>query len=275
MNTKRRMLNGNKKNDTLRKKYKDLKRIHFITDLPRKENESVCLHRYMPYKYLRTLLSKERPQIVFMSPQKWEDPYEKRFLCGKYGIENFQDRIACICFTTNASENEAAAWCMYDRERKNDIVQVSFDFDNLLKVLNEYGDKKEVDFYIGKVDYNVEVAELKGKKDSKIKKIVNGCSTERAAFKLMLLKRKSFKFEGEVRIIAKSSRPLSDEKMIIPLENGYSLIKQLKAQPFLPDSNVTKEELRKEFSRVKVVRSQLYDSVPKFDYTRVKKSNEK
>ena len=54
-----------------------------------------------------------------------------------------------------------------------------------------------------------------------------------------------------------------------------SLIKQLKAQPFLPDSNVTKEELRKEFSRVKVVRSQLYDSVPKFDYTRVKKSNEK
>ena len=160
---------------------------------------------------------------------------------------------------------------MYDREHKNDIVQVSFDFDSLLRVLNEYGKEKDVDFYFGKVDYNIEVAELKGKKESKVKKIVNECSAERAAFKLMLLKRKSFKFEGEVRIIAKASEALSDEKMIIPLEKGHSLVKRIKAQPFLPGSNVTKEKIRKEFSRVKVVRSQLYDPVPVFDYMRVKK----
>ncbi len=273
MNAKRKKPNGNKKSVTLRKKYEDLKKIHFLSDLPRKEKESICLYRYMPLKYLRTLLSKDRPQIVFMSPQKWEDPYEKRFLYGKYGIENFQDKIACICFTTNASENEAAAWCMYDRERKNDIVQVSFDFDNLLIVLNGYGDRNGVDFYIGMVDYNIEVDELKGKKDSKVKKIVKECSAERAALKLMLLKRKAFKFEGEVRIIAMASKPLSDEKMIIPLEKGHSLIKQIKAQPFLPNTIVTKELLKKEFSSVKIVRSQLYDSVPKFNYKQVKNSS--
>lgn len=275
MSSKRKLSNNNEKNGTLRKKYEDLKKIHFLTDLPKKEKGSVCLYRYMPCKYLRTLLSKEKPQIVFISPQKWEDPYEKRFLCGKYGVEDFQNRIACICFTTNASENEAAAWCMYDREHKNDIVQVLFDFDNLLTVLNKYGNEKNVDFYIGKVDYNVEVRELIGRKDSKVKKIVNAYSAERAALKLMLLKRKAFKFEGEVRIIAMASEPLPDEKMIISLEKVHSLVKQIKAQPFLPNTFVTKELLKKEFSGVNVVRSQLYDPVPKFSYKREKKSNKK
>jgi hypothetical protein len=83
MSSKRKLSNNNEKNGTLRKKYEDLKKIHFLTDLPKKEKGSVCLYRYMPCKYLRTLLSKEKPQIVFMSPQKWEDPYEKRFLYGK------------------------------------------------------------------------------------------------------------------------------------------------------------------------------------------------
>ena len=268
MNTKTNVSEDKKVN--LKKKYKDLKKIHFLTDLPRNAKDSVCLYRYMPYKYLKTLLSKETPQLVFVSPNKWEDPYEKRFLCGKYGLENLQNKIACICFTTNASENEAAAWCMYDREHKNDVVQVSLDFEKLLSVLNDYGCRNGIDFYIGKVDYNIEVEDLKGKKDSKVKKIIKKHSVEKAALNLMLLKRKAFKFEGEVRIIALASKLLSDGKLTIPLGKKCSLVTQIKTPPVLPNTFVTKRNLKAEFNRMKVVQSRLYDVVPVFDYMRVK-----
>ena len=250
---------------------KQYSRIHFLTELPAKENENgekkVLLYRYIRYKYAKSILDYEDPYLIFSTPENWEDPYEKRFFKGKYeiaGSESYRVKpLAMMCVTTNASENEAASWLMYDRERKSDVVQLTFDFDELLRILNDFAVSKNVDVYVSKVEY---VSREELDKHENIRERVKNGMTDDVFMNLMCLKRKSFKFEGEIRFsIYGNGLDIKDNMLKIGLEKRNNLVKQIKVHPDDGVNSVSKDFLQNLYGdKYNIIRSRLYDEKSAF-----------
>ena len=261
------------KNDLVRtyKKGKNYTRIHFLTGLPAKLDKDykkkILLYRYIRYKYAKSILTDDKPCLMFSSPEKWEDPYEKRFLNGEYKIKGKEPYkvkpLAMMCVTTNASENEAASWLMYDKERKNDVVQLTFDFDELLRILNDFAVSKNVDVYVSKVEY---VSREELDKHENIRERINNGMNDESFMNLMSLKRKGFTFEGEIRFsVYGKGLELTDNMLEIDIGKNNKLVKQIKVHPDDGANSVSKDFLINSYKkRYNVVRSRLYDEPSKF-----------
>lgn len=117
--------------------------------------EAEFLNKKMLFKYtsLELALTKLKERYIwFANPTKWNDPFEKRFIEGKYLVNGnevefpLKGRVFCTCMTeTSTSE---AHWNIYSRGQ----IGISFaykrlEFLNLLKNLIDY------EVYIGKVSY--------------------------------------------------------------------------------------------------------------------------
>ena len=64
-----------------------------------------------------------------------------------------------MCVSEKSSTNEEASWRVYS-ESNDKAVRISFDYDKLLQLLEEYASNNGFEVYIGKVDYSLKKEEI-------------------------------------------------------------------------------------------------------------------
>jgi len=129
----------------------------------------------------------------FVSPTKWQDPFERVFYEENLMINNQRYDIRCICATYDYVYNEEAAWNRNDS--REDVVRVSFSFQALCDLLEKIAKKNYCQFYISIADYSQS-------KDNLIKKNTPHYNTIGDYIQQMSFKRKAFAYENEMRIFA-------------------------------------------------------------------------
>jgi hypothetical protein len=204
----------------------------------------------------RTLELLNENVIVFRNPEQWNDPFEKLFITATFRINNnvysspLKERIYCTCFT--GTNNSEAFWNTYTPNR--DGIRIKMNTEVLLKHLESI---EGLSVYIGKVNYKftdqIKFDRWEKEKDA----IINGIPNE-TFVKLMLQKRKAFKYEDEYRIILISERKLADQDIRIGIERK-GLVSTLLLHPLTGKytNDVLKKYLKANFS-VKVSQSILY-----------------
>ena len=149
------------------------------------------ISRYMPFTRLLSELNNQT--FSFVSPTKWQDPFERVFYEENLIINNQRYDIRCICATYDYVYNEEAAWNRNDS--REDVVRVSFSFQALCDLLEKIATKYCCQFYISIVDYSQSKKNL-------IKKNTPSYTTIENYIQQMSFKRKAFAYENEMRIFA-------------------------------------------------------------------------
>lgn len=161
--------------------------------------EHKYIYRYFPFeRFLEVLHNK---QLAFISPIKWNDPFDN-FLF-KHKIKNpgisFLNRLFVGCFTINP--HSQAYWKAYAPEGYS--VRLKFETKKLLGLILKLKDRA----WYGELNYKSESEIIEifqkthGLKDSLEEKEVNDIF-----LKVFTLKRKPFEYEKEVRIIIESGK---------------------------------------------------------------------
>lgn len=222
------------------------------------------LLKYLPLEFAIATIKEK--QLWLSNPTIWKDPFEKRFITGKYnaGIKKkdlefpLNGRVFCSCFTETLTSE--AHWINYP----NGKVGVSFRIRRsvLLDLLKQHSAEYEI--YIGRVNY-LKTVEIR-KKLSDIEKIKDlkplTITNKEVQIQLMLLKRVSFSYENEIRIFAIKKNKTQEAG--IPLTfNGVSaasLIDRITLDPSLGRHTeaMLKELFKKEYRINNVFKSQLY-----------------
>lgn len=236
--------------------------IHFI-EMTRDE----YLNKY-PRVYRFTTLDRfievlKTSKFSFVSPTKWDDPFEKFFLDRDFLIDNekyklpIKDRLFGFCVSRTSSSE--AYWKVY--APKEDGIRLAFNTEKLLtKFLDNIPD---ADVYIGKVKYENtrEFYKITFDKKGLIDEIKNSKFGDQQ-IKLLLKKRKSFMYEDEVRIMViphkmnKNTSVFHSQTDITSYTDGYTLDPRLGRN----HGNVLKEFFQNNFG-IKVSHSRLYSEL--------------
>ena len=189
--------------------YGHLEKIHFLTNLPLEyKGEYTRVYRYMQYPDLK--LSLQNKNFAFMTPNKWEDLYERRFWNTDYIALNpsFKTpKFACLCITPEKRDDSAASWKMYCKEEfekgesdyDNNLVRLSLDFPKFIDTLNTWATDHKSEVYISAVDYSFSQTELEEEIHKDNRYFPQGFDIE-DYFKVLSLKRPYYSFEREIRI---------------------------------------------------------------------------
>ena len=116
--------------------YSDYKHIYMLNGLTL--SDDYPLYKYMPYN--RLVSSVNNSELVFVSPETWIDPFERRFWKTDYRkrYNGFtQPEIACMCLTTKSSTNEEASWKMYANSQEK-ALRISFTKKSFFDILEKY-----------------------------------------------------------------------------------------------------------------------------------------
>ncbi|MBP5406933.1 hypothetical protein J6Z19_07275 [bacterium] len=180
----------------------DFRKIHFLNNY--KINEKTFLNKYISFKHLEENITKN--EIVFVSPKTWRDPYEQIY----YTAENYakynnykKPNIFCMCLTENSSQNEDAAWKIYQDTTNEKMIKVTFNVTEMLKQLDQYCFANNFSIYVGKIKYILsrDITTLSKQSNTKHQRYFPKKNfSDTHYLKLLLLKRKAFEFEREVRI---------------------------------------------------------------------------
>ncbi len=268
------MSSSESKIDIKSERVSDYKRIHLLNDTSLAQIDT--LYKYMPYD--RLISSIEHKELVFVSPETWVDPFERRFWKTDYKRKyNFiQPEIACMCLTTKFSTNEEAAWKMYT-DGKSKSLRISFNVEQLLGILESYAQTNDCAIYIGKAIYSLERKAIVGLHNKKGSEFFPEHDFSRAHYlTLMCLKRKAFAFENEIRIfIVKKHLPWENNMIRVHTEIDKNLIPRIMIGPLTPfaksdprqslyntiqnvEADIYKQQLGKAIPGCDVKQSQLY-----------------
>lgn len=203
------------------------------------------LFRYTPFQFLYQSLTSNT--LYFSSPESWDDPFEKEFFkCFT------RHSVFCICFNKEHSENEEAAWSLYaSRSNATPTIRYSIDIIALIKALNNYSIVNgDVKFYLGVCDYSKDRRQLQNI-NKFIKANVSSLTLEEKLY-LMLFKRKSYKFENEIRLFAVLPKS-SHNHFILDLNSiGYDL-KSLIGRVTLPPLPIDGKLNNKEYTDLQII----------------------
>jgi hypothetical protein len=170
-------------------------------------NSNKYIYRFLPMEYF--LETMQNSQMVFVTPQKWNDPFDN-FLFKQKVInpETFLKKIYVGCFTLNS--HSQAYWKTYAPDGY--CVRIQYNTQKLFDLLLGLKDK----IWFGELEYKNEkelVEILKstiGLKDSLESETIND-----TFLNIFSLKRMPFKYEEEIRIIFESN----------PMNNGLRKVK--------------------------------------------------
>ena len=210
------------------------------------------------YKYMqlnRFVSSVKNNELVFVSPDTWKDPFERRFFKTDYTSLNFKrPEIGCMCLTSKSSTNEEASWRMYVNPNDK-ALRLSIDFNEFCKMLYNYAGTNDCKVYIGNVIYDFTKEEIMSLNNNT--KNINydtyfpsPLSLENY-LTLMLIKRVSFAFENEVRIFIVKDNSLTDTNGLLKIPKiNYtkSFIPKVMIAPYEP---LPKEDITTPF-RIKI-----------------------
>ena len=231
--------------------------------------ESDFLKKKLVYKHMsleNALKTLKTQSLWFSNPEKWKDPYEKRFLNAKYTSKGnevsflWKERLFCTCVTQTVSSE--AYWNTYSH---GDIgVEFRIDREVLLNELEKYSSKYKI--FIGKVEY----MKTKDIKKDELKKIpfdppiTDAVNTNEFAARLLLLKREAFHYEDEIRILLLKKNKSNGEGLALKYScENTDLFKYILLDPNLKDYtyDVLKDVFISKygFAQSRVFRSHLYD----------------
>lgn len=245
-----------------------MNKLHFITpDIDENffSTESKYLYKTMP---LENALKTIRKGLWFAKPSTWTDPFEKRFYSakifrmGKTPINNpIKDRFLCCCMTSIGQSE--AHWNTYSREQIG--IQFQFYREKLYSFLCALPTKYQI--FIGYAQYQKK-DEIKAPitQNSFLSQSFNHKKNEDLA-KLLLLKRRAFKYEEEIRfIIANGKREEYKQAGIAinsPQKNFLDTIYAIKISPNCPKETAAllKEHLKQITKNKikKIFQNHLYD----------------
>lgn len=193
------------------------------------DDKLFSVYRYDAVPYFKRNIRKNR--LFFSKVENWEDQLERLFV-NRGGWTS--DDVACLCMTSNASTNSAAAWKMHKKGEKP-LLQIEFDIHKVENIMNQWLKKNDSYFvYIKKVKYlsDDEIKKLKKenweKKEYSLDLFVD----------LLSVKRRDFMFEGEVRIFVIKKKMAFDKIFTNLFEvkfddcSLFNSIKKISLEPF-------------------------------------------
>lgn len=145
------------------------------------------VHRFMKYSHLQDSLNKGGISLCFVSPKEWPDPFEQL-------LYDEQKPLVCMCCTYERTEAEEAGWNRSNNGNEP-YVRVSYNYSKMCELLQDYGKRNNISFYITIADYCNSIEQILGARNKVIKTIKEYIS-------LLSLKRKAFAYENELRIFA-------------------------------------------------------------------------
>ena len=204
------------------------------------EKQTHSLYKYMNGQRAMDFL--QTGEFSFVEPIVWTDPYEKRFYLADYKNTNYQPKqLFCTCFTSKIS-NEAA-WKMYRADGGGIASRtIRFDFQRsiLLRALAQYEDAK---FYLGCANYNYttkQIDELHKKTNPEYEHFFKDFSDEKF-MNLLLIKRKAFEYESEVRLFMIPN----DRESIFTISESEAVVYHIRSIVF---DNTTLKKMIKQIS---------------------------
>lgn len=255
----------------------DFKNIYFLDNFS--FSDIINLYKYMPLNRFLKMLDEQK--LTFVSPETWYDPFETRFYLADYSKYNFtKPQVYCMCLTDKGYENEEASWKMYSDGNNSKTVQLTFDKNIFLNILDAYATLSGSTIYIGKANYLYTVNEIynlhkpgsKGydyyfPKDFKTENFIN----------LLCIKRHAFSFENEIRVFIvnkkKNNKDLFNSIDKIDYQSGF--IKAIRLSPYPPfsyddprkkiysrlqdiESEAIKEQIKAKLPDIEINQSKLY-----------------
>ena len=200
-------------------------------------------YKYVPYKELLKERSKEF--LFFKRPELWNDPWESLVLTGNYKIDKgktrrhpFAGKVLATCFTSNYGSE--AQWHIYEQNEPR--VMLSFNKAKLIDALKS----SDINFYIGKVNYDIDQPKIKKEVEKLAKKHLpifenpdniklDNIEDTKNLLEPLLFKRKAFEYEGEYRIFVIEESGIDKENILIP-----SLDKAIGKVTLSPTHNISK-----------------------------------
>jgi hypothetical protein len=245
------------------------------------------LYKYMPASRLLDILEKDPHQIGFVSPEKWYDPYEIKFLNTDYSALNDykQPKIYCFCARMD-NRNEEASWKIYKKENEP-LLRMSIKTIDFLSSLDKFAKKHECDLYFSKVDYRLkkkEIDELYLPSSPYYHDFFDDFDDKRYV-KVMSLKRWAFGYENEYRIFVIPRNQsaikdyLIDGVLFIPVpikmfirftfypanKVNKTLASQIEKAKYEAEYKYIKERISMAYPEAKVYKSALYSGVKKIE----------
>ena len=245
------------------------------------------LYKYMTASRVLDIMEKEPHQIGFVSPEKWYDPYETKFLNTDYtklnGYE--QPKIYCFCARMD-NRNEEASWKIYKKENEP-LLRMSIRTIDFLLCLDKFAKEHECDLYFSRVDYRLkkkEIDELYLPSSPYYHEFFDDFN-DKQYVKVMSLKRWAFGYENEYRIfiIPRNQDAIKDYMkdgvLFVPVsvemilrftfypanKSNESLASQIDKAKYEAEYKLIKERLSASYPEAKVYKSNLYSGVKKIE----------
>lgn len=199
------------------------------------------------FKYLdiEAFIKTLKTGFMFKEPSLWTDPYEKVFYEAKYnGIDcsDIPNPLYACCFTTG--EETDAGWKQYADNTGLGLkcVRISLNFNELLAVLNKYGEKHNCKIYIGAVSYEYKEYDIDQfyEKGTKWNSFWFTKFSLKNYLSLLLVKRPAYYTEKELRLfVVPENRKRKNKKIFVMRKMEWN--KLLKEVLLSPDT--TEEEM--------------------------------
>ena len=258
--------------------------VHMLNGYSFPKHKSTVF-KYMPLN--RFVNSVKNNQLVFVSPESWYDPFEQLYHgidCSSRGY--ITEDIACMCVSEKSSTNEDACWRVYS-DVNDKAVRISIEQDVLLELLEEYASKNDFEVYIGKANYSFlrqDIKSLHMKTSLKHPEYFPAKMNREHYLSLMLLKRKAFSYENEVRIfLVKDKIDFSSNLLKIDCDyRARKLVSDVVLSPYPPVrehgdlaymvrekmNKMESDQIKKELNDLlgcRIQQSQLYKVYPKVE----------
>lgn len=198
-------------------------RIHLLNGFSFRKDRSV-FYKYMPLDRFKR--SVKDGVFVFVSPDLWQDPFERMYFnvdCSAHGYQT--EDIACLCVSEKSSTNEDASWRVYAGNGEK-VVRLSVNRTLFLDMMDDYAIKNEYEVYIGKAQYGYEKREIMNlyKPASPGHDLFFPAKMERKHYlSVMTLKRSAFEYENEFRVFLVKDRIPYEGPGLVKVPCDYKL----------------------------------------------------
>ncbi|MEQ9168600.1 MAG: DUF2971 domain-containing protein [Fulvivirga sp.] len=167
-------------------------------------------------RFYSFLSSKE---LVFVNPDKWEDPLENlifnsKILKGGKSIQNpAKEKIFSQCWSYEG--DSYGIWKIYTTKADDSGVvkrHMGVRITTNLEKLNEITKSNKGEFYYGLVDYKWKYELDKLPKDNKIIEALKMTTPDKKHIETLLIKRKSYSYERELRLFSIPDASMVDKR---------------------------------------------------------------
>ena len=195
-------------------------KLKYVTNTGEIKSSDASLRLYRIMRVSNVLEVIKRKELRFDFPTRWTDPFEKLFYQPVVNCGGNNYYVACLCFSYDSVEGEESMWNIhsstpYSTNHDECHVRACFDMFSLCK--NLANTNPGLKFYLAPVDYSKSREDiLKVKRGRQ-----NGYKSLNEFIGDMLLKRKAFSYEKEIRLFVVSEQPFREDKKT----PGFTLLK--------------------------------------------------